>query len=321
MELTYALLFLLAGFALLLVGGDALVKAAVSIAVRTKIPPAIISLTVIAAGTSAPELVTSVMAALDGKPDIAVGNVAGSNIFNILAILGLAFLITPGKSEKQKLFFEWASLLVLTIVTYFMITDLKLAAWEGGLLTASFVLLIGISVFRARKTGFTPDDDEEISLLKNPWLDAFYLFVGIAALVGGADLALRGGITLGQLAGWSEKMIGITIVSVGTGLPELAASAVAAYRGRSDIAVGNVLGSNIMNTLAVLGGTALITPLSIAPQILKVDIWALIAAILLTLPVILGLRFFVGRVFGTFFLGLYGVYIWGTLTNWQMGSF
>lgn len=318
MDIWVAVAYLLAGFVGLLIGGDALVKAAVSLAVRTKISPAIISLTIVAAGTSAPELITSIIAALKNQPDIAVGNVAGSNIFNILAILGLSFLIKPSKAVNQKMGFEWITLLLFTLMTFWMILDFRLAKWEGGVLLAAFVFSIVTSIYIAKKRGFENVDDDEIEKLKYLIYDFLYLAAGLIFLMGGAHLALTGGVALGKIAGLSEKVIGITIVSVGTGLPELATSAVAAFRGRSDIAIGNVIGSNIMNTLAVLGGTAAILPLSINAQIVQIDIWVVIIAILLTLPVIKGFSLFVGRLFGGALLGGYIFYIWGSLTAWAV---
>lgn len=318
MELWIAVLYLIGGFAFLLIGGEALVRAAISIAVRTNISPAVISLTIIAAGTSAPELVTSLIAAFQQKPDIAVGNVVGSNVFNIFAILGFSFLIKPSRVKDQEMNLEWAAITVASALLLFFAQDLFLNSIEGGVFVFGLVGLLFFSVRNARKKGIVLDDEDEIEKSKSLWLDLTYLTVGFAALVGGAHLALIGGVAIGELAGWSEKVIGLTIVSAGTGLPELATSAVAAFRGRSDIAIGNVVGSNIMNTLGVLGATALVHPLAISLQIVQIDLWILLGATLLVLPVIKGVSLFLGRLGGFTFFTAYVVFIYGTLVNWQL---
>lgn len=314
MTLPLAFLSLLGGFTLLVLGGEALVRAAISIAVRTKIPPSIISLTIIAAGTSAPELVTSLIAAFQGASDIAVGNVVGSNIFNILGIIGISYLLHPPKKASHSLKFEWASIVLFTGLTGYLIHDFVFSQTEGQLYTLAFVALILFSVYRSK--GQLGESDEDIETLKHPLLDIFYLSIGLGFLIGGAQLALQGGIFIGEWAGLSEKVIGITIISIGTGLPELATSAVAAWRGRSDIAVGNVLGSNIMNTLAVLGLTGSLVPLTISPEIVKIDFWILLGA-----TIVLGLNvssWKVGRSRGLaiVFLAAYAFYLFGSIKSW-----
>lgn len=314
MTLFTALLALAIGFVFLVIGGEALVRASISLAMRTKISPAVISLTIIAFGTSAPELFTSILAAFKGASDIAAGNVFGSNIFNVLAILGITFLLCPPAKPTHLMKFEWSVLLLATFGTYFFSRNLVINRWEG----ISFLTLLAASLFlsirNARRQGFEADDDEPLETLKTVYLDFAYLVIGLIALIGGAQLALHGGTFIGEWAGLSEKIIGVTIISVGTGLPELATSAVAAYRGRSDIAIGNVLGSNLMNTLAVLGGTAALTPLSISSGFLSVDIWVFLLTTLLLLPIVLGTRFFLSRTCGALMLLVYGAYVFKSLT-------
>lgn len=280
-----ALGLLLIGFTILIFGGEALVRAAVSIASRLNVPPAVIGMTIIAAGTSAPELLTSVLASLQGTPDIALGNVVGSNIFNMLAILGAASLLKPNRVSRNLVIFDLPALALVSIIFLFFIYDGELSQAEG---MSSLVLLAGVmyaSVQIAKKFEIEAEGEEIIesdSTLK----DIGWLILGIGGLIGGAHVALMGGVKLGELVGLSERIIGLTIISVGTGLPELATSAVAAYRGRDDIAVANVVGSNIMNTLAVAGGAASIRSIPANETILHFDGPFMLAITLAVIPLV-----------------------------------
>lgn len=287
MDWLLSLVFLTSGFGLLLIGGDTLVKAAVSIAVKTKIPPATIGLTIIAAGTSAPELFTSILAVFRGSESIALGNVVGSNIFNCLAIVGVASLIQPNRIMPQALKWELPFLIFATVLFWGLSTNAWLSRIDGGLMLAVLFGFMFFSLKRARKKGIDEGDREEIEALSHGWKDAAYLLFGLAGLLGGADLALRGGVLMGQLLELSERVIGVTIISIGTGLPELATSAVAAYRGRDDIAIANVLGSNMMNTLAVLGTVALIHPLEVSEKIMTTDFYWMLGATIILIPLFL----------------------------------
>lgn len=275
---------LVAGFAVLIVGGEALVRAAISSAARFKIPPAIIGLTVIAAGTSAPELVTSIIAALKGTSDIAVGNVVGSNIFNMLAIIGISAIIIPNVVDRSQVGFEIPALGVCSAIAVGLAMDGELSRFDGIIMLILMIVFFGISFSRIKDTDET---DEDIKILDSVWWDLGHLLVGLIALLGGANLALEAGIALGQLAGLSERIIGVTIISVGTGLPELATSAMAAYRGRGDIAVANVIGSNLMNTMAVLGATSTMTPLTVSSSIANVDMPIMMVSTILLWPLVL----------------------------------
>ncbi len=287
MEFISPLFFVILGFAILLVGGELLIKAAVSIAARLNISPAIIGLTVIAAGTSAPELVTSLIASYKGAPDVAMGNIIGSNIFNILAILGIASLIRPNKVDAAFARFEIPMLILCTVLFTGFLWDLTLFQYEGFVCIAVLIVLFYISIYRAKKIGF--EADEDISVLANPFLDAAYLLAGCAALIGGAHIVLENGIEVGQRLGLSERIIGITIISVGTGLPELATSAVAAFKGRNDIAVGNVIGSNLMNTMGVGGVASSIKNIQVSKEIAHFDSYILLG-VTITLLVIIRLN-------------------------------
>jgi cation:H+ antiporter len=307
LEILIAALQLVFGFGLLIFGGDALVKAAVSVASRLSLPPALIAATIIAGGTSAPELMTSVLAAVKGSPDIAIANIIGSNIFNILAILGISALILPNIIDKQTSNFDYPTLVLACILMISLGWDLDYSRYEGIIFIAA---LIGFLLLTFRKGIATEIDiEDEIEILKSPFLDAWWLFLGLLGLLGGAQLALDGGVFIGQWFGLSERVIGITIISVGTGLPELATSAVAAYRGRSDIAVANVIGSNIMNILAVIGAAAITRPLGFSRELINPDIWVMFAATLILIPFMVSNKKRIGKPVGAGFLALYIGYV------------
>ncbi|MEO0336294.1 MAG: calcium/sodium antiporter [Pseudomonadota bacterium] len=312
MEMLTAIGMLIGGFAILLIGGESLVKAAVSLALRWKISPALIGLTVIAAGTSAPELFTSITAALKGANDIALGNVVGSNIFNLLAILGVASIIKPNKVQRRAITIEIPFLLVASISMIVFAYDGLIARFEGGILVTALIGFLYYSFVENKKGNQEVDGSDEIdndSLLKNMYWDLGHLFIGFAALLGGAQLALEGGIELGTIFGLSERIIGVTIISVGTGLPELATSAVAAFRGRNDIAVSNVIGSNLMNTLAVIGTTSMIRPMPASEKIITSDCVWMVAGLFIVFPIFFLGRGTVGRSMGVFLLFGYISYL------------
>jgi cation:H+ antiporter len=312
MEIITAVGMLIGGFAILLVGGESLVKAAVSLALRWKITPALIGLTVIAAGTSAPELFTSITAALKGANDIALGNVVGSNIFNLLAILGVASLIKPNRVQKHAIIVEIPFLLVASIGMIVFAYDGTIGRIEGAILVIALAGFLYYSFIKAENEDVNIDGADEIAsnfLLANVYWDIGHLFVGFAALLGGAQLALVGGIELSTIFGLSERIIGVTIISVGTGLPELATSAVAAFRGRNDIAVSNVIGSNLMNTLAVIGTTSLIRPMPASEKIITSDCVWMVAALFMVFPIFYLGRGRIGRPMGIFLLFGYISYL------------
>lgn len=311
MDFLIAIGYLIFGFAILLVGGETLVRAAVSLALRWKISPAVIGLTIIAAGTSAPELVTSITAALKGAPDIAFGNVVGSNIFNILAILGIASILKPNKVEPSIIKIDLPVLLISSIALIFASYNGLISRWEGGLFLIGLTgfLIFSFRMARLKGNAQSEEDVDDSQMLKNLWWDMGHLIVGLIALLGGAQLALQGGVQLGELFGLSERIIGITIISIGTGLPELATSAVAAYRGRDDIAVSNVIGSNIMNTLAIIGTTSLVHPMEASQKIVTSDCAWMVASTFIIFPILYLGRGYIRRPMGAFLIFAYVSYI------------
>jgi len=298
-------LYVLAGLIGLFLGGDALVRGSVGIARRLAIPPLVIGLTVVGFGTSTPELLVSVNAALDGVPDIALGNVVGSNIANVLLIVGLTTLIWPIAVSGQSLRRDTGVMMLasLAMVPVFAMGDI-------GRLTGSLLVLALLAYLTAAVLAPTADAGEpEPSPPPSTLRSLVWVGVGLIALVFGARFLVDGSVSIARGFGVSEAFIGLTIVAIGTSLPELATSVVAALRKQSEIAIGNILGSNIFNLLGILGLTAVVTPIPVAPRFLTLDLPVMIAVslvltgLLLTRPVI-------GRLVGLGFLGVYAVYIW-----------
>ena len=272
---------LLAGLLLLVLGGDALVRGAVALSLRLGIPALIVSLTVVAFGTSAPELVISVQAALGGAPDIAVGNVVGSNIANVLLVLGVPALLSglgraEADSRKPCLIMLVASALLLIL------------AWNGWIgRVGGIVLLLGMtamlldSISQARAA--PPPPFSTVPAMP-PRRIGLFLATGLVALPLGAHLFVGAAVEIARAFNMSETVIGLTLVALGTSLPELATTVAAALRRNADVALGNVIGSNIFNILGILGVTALVAPLPVSPHIRSFDIWVMLAAALVLVP-------------------------------------
>ncbi len=260
-----ALLAILGGFILLLLGGEGTVRGAASTAARLKISPYVIGATVVAFSTSVPELLVTVTAGLKNEPSLALSNVVGSNIANLALILGVAALIKPLFLPKATLKYETPlALLVMALLLVFA-WDRQIHRWEGIIL----LLGTGVMVFHTLRGLKGPNRtlvDTDVPEYSLP-IALLFLFGGLGAMVGGAQLLVNGAIWIAAFFGISSWIIGIAIVSVGTSLPEIAASGVAAYRGRGDLAIGNVLGSNAFNTLFVLGTGATLTPIKVEEQI------------------------------------------------------
>ncbi len=266
MSLLLPLLLFASGLVLLVKGADYLVDGASSLAKRFNVPELAIGLTIVAFGTSAPELVVNVLAAMDGKSDVVLGNIIGSNNFNLLFILGIAGLIYPLVVNRNTVWKEIPYSLVAALVFLFLAND----AWFGGdmgiinrldgiILLVMFGLFLAYIALSLKQEGATADD-EEINI-RPLWQTALYVTGGLAGLVFGGKLVVDNAIAISQTLGVSERMISLTIVSAGTSLPELATSAVAAYRRKSDLAVGNIIGSNIFNIFLILGISALVKPI------------------------------------------------------------
>ncbi len=261
------LIQIIAGLALLYYGGNFLVTGSVRLARSLKISPFIIGATVIAFGTSAPELAVALLAALGGTPELAMGNVIGSNIANIGLVLGLTAIISSMSIAPDRLKRESPPLVLASLLILVIAWDLEINRYEGLFM----VCLLGVYVWRSfsHKEDFAEEPEEEAHLFerKGPAFQVMLIVVGLVLLVGGAKLLVVGGVSIARNLGISEWLIGITIVAIGTSLPEIVSSLIAAKRGHGEMAIGNIFGSNIFNILMVLGLTATIHPLHIQEPI------------------------------------------------------
>ena len=265
------------GFVLLVAGGEALVRGAVSVARRLGVSPLLIGLTLVGFGTSTPELVTSLQAAFDGLPGIAVGNVVGSNIANILLILGAAALIAPMSIARDGFGRDGAALAGATVLCIGVILYGALDRWLGGVLIAALAAYLVLAYVTDRTEA--PDPAADAASRPGPlWLALLLAIGGIAVTILGARLAVDAAVALALVWGMSETVVGLTIVAVGTSLPELVTSVMAALRREPAIAFGNVVGSNIYNILGILGVTALVRPIAVPAQIAQLDIWVMAGA-------------------------------------------
>jgi cation:H+ antiporter len=303
------------GFLLLLGGAEVLLRGAVAVARRFGVSTLVIGMTVVAFGTSAPELVVSLDAAISGVPDIAVGNIVGSNTANLLLIIGVTVLLSPIDGRARPLTHDTTILVASTVLFAGLVWSGTIGRGAGAVMVAMLLGFLVSSYWReVRGPGDAAaesrrEEAEEIEGIPGAqWLAWIAVAGGLAGIVFGADLLVEGGMAVARAAGVSEVVIGLTLIAVGTSLPELAASVVAAIRGHSDIAIGNVVGSNLFNMLGVGGTVALVTPLRVAEQIRDFDIWVMLLATAAFLPfLIFGLR--LGRPMGGAFLVVYGAYI------------
>lgn len=315
MDIVTLVLFVL-GIVLLVGGAEWLVRGASRLAAISGISPLVIGLTVVAFGTSAPELAVSVQSALGGQPDIALGNVVGSNIFNVLFILGVSALIAPLVVSQQLIRLDVPLMIGVSVLMYLLALDGSISRLDGLLLFAGILMYTGFSIVKSRRESAQVQEEyarefgkpvapTTREILKNLAL----IIVGLALLVLGARWLVEGAVAIARLFGVSELIIGLTIVAGGTSLPEVAASIVASLRGERDIAVGNVVGSNLFNILAVLGLASLISPIGIqvSQAALSFDIPVMIAVAVACLPIFFtGFR--IDRWEGILFLGYYLAY-------------
>ena len=298
---------LVGGFILLFAGGEALVRGAVSLAQRLNVSPLLIGATVVAFGTSMPELVVTLQAALRGATGIAFGNVIGSNVANLMLIFGLAIVITPVMVSKRAVMRDGGALIGATALLTVFVYMGTLVAWQGALMLILLGILTCASYWHERRLeghagSLHRHEAEERQHLPRPiWLAGLLALAGLAGVSVGAHLMVGAATIIARGLGITETVIGITVVAVGTSLPELATTVVAAYRKHADVALGNVLGSSLFNILAILGVVTVVTPLPVPDEILHLDIWVLAAITALVIAVALtGVR--LGRPFGVLLL-------------------
>lgn len=298
-------LFSLAGLLGLVLGAELMVRGAVDLALRVRMSPLVVGLTVVSIGTSVPELLVSLLAALRGASDIAMGNVVGSNIANIGLVLGMAVMIFPVAVDRDARRVHWPVMMAASVLLVGLLHDNVLARWEGGLLVLLAVVYVVTSVRMVRRTG--AHGRKEVP--GRSALAALVLVVaGVAAAGMGADLFVRGASGLARALGASDQLVGLTVVAVGTSLPELVTSLVAAFRRQPDISLGNLVGSNIFNILGILGVAALAHPIALVPGAYTMDLWTMLGlTLLLGLMMRMGLR--LGRVQGMMLLVVYVGYL------------
>jgi cation:H+ antiporter len=322
MEPLGALGLVLVGLVLLAVGGEALVRSATTLAELAGVTPAVIGLTVVAMGTSFPELAVSLLAAREGRADLAVANVVGSNIFNVAAALGFTALILPLPVHGTAVRLEWPFMFVTSFVCLLLARDGVVDRLEGGFFLVSLALFVTYNVHLARSQVGATEAKQFAAQVEDRDIDASgsqkrppkaaipiaVLIIGIIALVLGGRLLVNGAITLARLAGLSERVIGLTIVAGGTGAPELATSLMAAFRGRTDVAIANMIGSNIVNILGILGLASLLSPIAVSPAIVRTDMWWMIGTALLLLPFLMS-DARISRIEGGLLTAAYGLYV------------
>ena len=317
------------GLAILLGAGDALVRGAVALSLRLGIPSLLVSLTVVAFGTSAPELLISVQAALDDAPGIAFGNVVGSNIANVLLVLGVPAMISAIDARDCDSRRNYAMMLGATAV-YVVLCFLGPLGWPQGLFLLALLTLVLGDAYRAARAhrravaGAEADEAEIEDDLPEEiadadpnmpvWRLALFLGAGLIGLPAGAHLLIEGARGIATAMGVSEAAIGLTLVALGTSLPELATTVMAAMRKQADVALGNVIGSNIFNILAIMGVASLFGPLEVPPGLLTIDLWVMTASALVMWPFICG-KMVIGRAAGGAMIAVYVGYVAFALTG------
>ena len=302
------LLLVAGGLVLLLVAGDFLVRGAVNLSLRLGIPAFLVGMTVVAFGTSAPELLVSVQAVLADAGGLALGNVVGSNIANILLVMGAPALLAPvviGRESRR----DFGIMIGATLLFIALAFSGVIGLWQALVLLAAFAVFMGDSILRGRKARVEVEELEGADPdLQGPKI-AIYLALGLIGLPIGAQLLVTGAVDIAAALGVSDVVIGLTIVAIGTSLPELATTLMAALRREGGVALGNILGSNIFNLLLILGVAGLVGPMTVPAEMLRLDLWVMLGAALLLAPFIWTGRP-IGRMFGAVLLLAYGGYLW-----------
>jgi len=305
------LVYIVFALVLLFVGAEGLVRGSASLGLRAGLGRLTVGLTIVAIGTSSPELVVSVKAALSQQGDIAVGNVIGSNTFNIAIILGLTALLCPIPVQRQVIRIDAPIALGCALVLVLLLLDGALGRVEGALLFAGMLAYVGMNVVLAQRSAASmagAEEEEAVPGFSRHWgVDVALIAVGLAVLVMGSRLLVDHSVSLARDLGIGEAVIGLTIVAAGTSMPELATSLVAAFRRQVDIAIGNVIGSNVFNVLGILGIASLVSPLD-APGVSMLDSLVMLAFTVLLIPLLYTGRM-LHRIEGVLLLALYGVYL------------
>lgn len=315
---------ILGGLILLVLGGDLIVRGAVGIATRIKVPTLVIGLTIVAIGTSAPEIVVSIQAALANHPDIAMGNIIGSNISNILLVLGISAIIYPISINSLIISRDTPFLIGLTMFFILMCaTNTVISRNEGIGLVILLVIYLSYTIISAKAAKMSKKEIEEIKHEiedevpkdKNVYMDIFFIAVSIPTLAYGADILVVGASNLALSVGISESVIGLTIVAIGSSAPELAACVVAATQKHPDIVVGNIVGSNLLNILAGISSAAIITPIRVEQTFIDYDNWVMLGATIVFAIIIMFAKK-ISRAVGILFASAYLFYITSKFLVW-----
>lgn len=305
MEMLMQILLIVIGFLMLIKGADWFVEGASGLAAKLGIPQLVIGLTIVAMGTSSPEAAVSLTAAMKGSADITIGNVLGSNILNILVILGMTSVIIATAVAKSTVRYEIPYMIGITFLLLFVgYTDYAITFVEGLVLWAAFLVYLGYLFRMAKKQQI---EQTEIKEQKPLWKMVLGVVVGLLLIIWGSDVSVDGATEVAHMIGLSERFIGLTIVALGTSLPELFTSVSAARKGKADIAIGNIVGSNMFNILFVVGTTALITPVTFAPNFVVDTVIAIASGVLLLVCV--ARKRLLGRMAGIVMLCGYGMYL------------
>jgi cation:H+ antiporter len=301
------LLLTLGGLVILVIGAELLVRGAVDLALRARITPLVVGLTVVSFGTSAPELIVSLLAALDGNSAISIGNVVGSNIVNISLILGLSVLIFPIEVDRDSVRIHWPVMMLASVTFWWLVQNDRFSRWEGLVFVLAQVAYIAWMVISSRRASARTGHEAPVSTTPL-WRSLLLLITGIVGLAQGADWFVEGAVSLAQGLGVSEQLIGVTIVAIGTSLPELVTSMVAAFKKEADISLGNLIGSNVFNLLGIIGISSMVTPIQVDHQAFHLDVMAMLTVSLLLYPLMrFGMR--MGRWQGALLTVAYLAYI------------
>ena len=314
-----SIFFIIIGFLLLVVGGEFLVRSSVGLSFKLNLSKLIIGMTVVSFATSAPELLVSLQAALSGSEDLAIGNVIGSNIANIALVLGITAIISPLIVDKDFYKMNWPAMMIFSVALYFFLkNDQILSRIEGGILFASLIAFVYLMIAKAKKDKTTDVEDIDEALMETSYSKIFiWLIIGAGALYFGSDFLVNGSKDIALKLGISERVIGLSVVAIGTSVPELAASVIAALKGEKAISLGNLIGSNIFNIASVLGLTAMIKPIQIIDKgILTKDIfWMLAVAAILIPLVFVPKKYEISRLKGFVLFSAYIIFIYLAFTT------
>jgi len=313
------LIYLFAGLFLLILGGDFLVKGSTNLALRLRISPLVVGLTIVAFGTSSPELLVSINAVISGSPDLTMGNVIGSNICNLALVLGITAIIRPIRVNSDSIKIDWPMTMGSSVLLYFLVREGLLKSFEGVIFIG---LLIGYTAFvigKSRKENNTASYAEKQELSerkgkKHLYKDIVLIVIGCVGLFYGSDWFVEAGKGLALHLGVGERVIGITVLALGTSLPELVTASIASFKNQTDLALGNLMGSNIFNILSILGITSIIKEIEVSDIILNTDMFWMLGITLLILPMMVHKRE-VGRYEGFVLLLIYGYYTFKVLST------